>query len=74
VVGRTWAWRVPDRAEEVVATRPGPAPEQGRPLQSLVMTAGKPVGRSDLDDARVWHQRALRELPQGESLRLVRLL
>lgn len=73
--GRKWAWRVADRAEEVVATSPEPGPDGGRPLQSRVMAAGARVegpGTVSLEAARAWHRRVREELPAGEPLRLVR--
>jgi nicotinate phosphoribosyltransferase len=73
--GRKWAWRVADRAEEVVATSPEAGPDDGRPLQSRVMTAGARVegpGTVSLDAARVWHRRVRDELPAGEALQLAR--
>jgi nicotinate phosphoribosyltransferase len=73
--GRKWAWRVADRAEEVVATSPQPGPDGGRPLQSRVMAAGARVegpGTVSLEAARAWHRRVRDELPAGEALRLVR--
>jgi nicotinate phosphoribosyltransferase len=73
VGGRKWAWRVPARGEEVVAARPEPAPEGGRPLQSRVVSAGRLENGPTLDQARAWHQHALRELAEGQELRLVRL-
>jgi nicotinate phosphoribosyltransferase len=72
VGGRKWAWRVP-AGGEVVATRPEPVPEGGRPLQSLVVSEGRLHAGPSLDQARAWHQRALRELGEGQELRLVRL-
>jgi nicotinate phosphoribosyltransferase len=72
--GRKFAWRVPGRAEEVVATSPAAAPEGGRALQTLVVAGGKPAGANpSLEEARAWHQRVLRELPEGEPLKLVRV-
>ena len=38
--GRKWAWRVPGRADELVGLAPGPAPDGGRPLQSVVVSGG----------------------------------
>jgi nicotinate phosphoribosyltransferase len=73
VGGRKWAWRVPARGEEVVATRPEPAPEGGRPLQWRVVSEGRLEAGPSLDQARAWHQHALRELAEGQELRLVRL-
>ena len=76
VGGRKWAWRVASRGEEVVATSPEPPPEGGRPLQSLVMSGGRVHEGPDLEQARAWHQRVLRELEagaEGEELRLVRV-
>jgi nicotinate phosphoribosyltransferase len=71
--GRKWAWRVPGRAQEVVASSPNPAPVGGRPLQSTVMAGGKRVEGPDLDESRRWHLRVLAELPDGEPLKLVRV-
>jgi nicotinate phosphoribosyltransferase len=69
--GRKWAWRVLDRAEEVVATSP-PTSAPGRVLQSQVISGGRRVEGPDLERSRAWHQQVLRELPDGESLTLIR--
>jgi nicotinate phosphoribosyltransferase len=72
--GRKWAWRVPGRAEEVVSASPAAAPDGGRPLQSLVLAGGNRTDRGpSLKDSRAWHQRVLGELPEGESLKLLRM-
>jgi nicotinate phosphoribosyltransferase len=76
VGGRKWAWRVASRGEEVVATSPEPPPVGGRPLQSLVLSEGRLQNALDLEQARAWHQRVLRELDEGSGtggLRLVRV-
>jgi nicotinate phosphoribosyltransferase len=71
--GRKWAWRVPERAEEVVGLAPGLDPAGGRPLQSLVVAEGERVGSGpSLQESRAWHQHVLDELPAGEPLKLVR--
>jgi len=72
VGGRKWAWRVGDRAEEIVAGSPSPAPAGGRSLQSLVVAGGRRLDGPSLEESRAWHRRALAELPQEETLRLVR--
>lgn len=71
--GRKWAWRVPGRANEVVSTTPGPAPPGGRPLQTLVVAGGVRQAGPSLEEARAWHGQARRELPEGASLKLVRV-
>ena len=72
--GRKWAWRVADRAMEVVGPSADAAPSGGRALQSRVVADGKRVeGGPALDDSRAWHQRVLRELPPGEPLTLLRV-
>jgi nicotinate phosphoribosyltransferase len=70
--GRKWAWRVPGRAEEVVATTPEPAPPGGRPLQTLVVAGGRRLDGPTLEQARAWHAQVRRELPEGTALTLVR--
>jgi nicotinate phosphoribosyltransferase len=72
VGGRKWAWRVSDRAEEVVATSPADEPDGGRPLQSVVFAHGTALPGPSLEESRSFHQRALAELPDGKRLRLVR--
>jgi nicotinate phosphoribosyltransferase len=72
--GRKWAWRVPGRAEEVVSASPAAAPDGGRPLQSLVLAGGNRTdGGPSLKDSRAWHQHVLGEVPEGESLKLLRM-
>ena len=67
--GRKWAWRVPGRADELVGLAPGPAPDGGRPLQSVVVSGGERLGGAvPLDESRAWHRRVLAELPPGEAL------
>ena len=73
VGGRKWAWRVAARAEEVVATVPGPPPPGGRPLQTLVVSGGQRLDGPNLEQSRAWHQQALGELPEGAPLTLVRM-
>jgi nicotinate phosphoribosyltransferase len=73
VGGRKWAWRVADRAEEVVATVPGPGPPGGRALQTVVVSGGERLDGPNLDQSRAWHQQALAELPEGAALTLVRV-
>jgi nicotinate phosphoribosyltransferase len=72
--GRKWAWRVPSRAEEVVGLAPGCVPEAGRPLQSVVVSAGeRAVGGASLEESRAWHRQVRAELPPGEPLTLRRV-
>jgi nicotinate phosphoribosyltransferase len=73
VGGKKSAWRVASRGEEVVASSPEAAPEGGRPLQSLVMSGGRRQDGPSLEEARAWHQHTLRELTDGQELRLVRV-
>jgi nicotinate phosphoribosyltransferase len=66
--GRKWAWRVPDRSEEVVGLSPGPAPSGGRPLQVPLMLAGVSQPMPTLIQSRQHHRRAVDELPQDGPL------
>ncbi len=52
---------------------PEPPPLGGRPLQTLVVSGGQRLDGPNLDQSRAWHQRALRELPDGAMLTLVRV-
>jgi nicotinate phosphoribosyltransferase len=70
--GRKWAWRLPERAEEVVTTDPGSAPQGGRPLQSCVVRAGTPLEQPSLEEARSFHLRVRDELGPSRPLKLVR--
>jgi nicotinate phosphoribosyltransferase len=70
--GRKWAWRVAERAEEVVATDPSLGPEGGRPLQTCVVRAGSRTGGPTLEESRAFHRRVRDELGPGRSLTLVR--
>jgi nicotinate phosphoribosyltransferase len=72
--GRKRAWRVAQRAEEVVGPASGlELPAGGRPLQSKVMDAGERLPSPPLSELRQGHRRAVEELPPGAHLRLVRL-
>ncbi len=70
--GRKWAWRVPSRGEEVISLSPDAVSPGGRPLQSIVVEAGRRLPGPALEEARDFHRQARAELPAGRSLRLVR--
>jgi nicotinate phosphoribosyltransferase len=72
VGGRKWAWRVPERAHEVVATDPGSVPEGGRPLQTCVVQAGVRTEGPTLEESRSFHRRVRDELGPDRTLKLVR--
>jgi nicotinate phosphoribosyltransferase len=44
VGGRKWAWRLAETATEVVALDPERAPAGSRPLQTAVVSDGRPIG------------------------------
>jgi nicotinate phosphoribosyltransferase len=70
--GRKWAWRLSERAEEVVTTDPGSGPRDGRPLQTCVVRAGTLLEGPTLEESRSFHRRVRDELGPSRSLRLVR--
>ncbi len=67
VGGRKWAWRVPERAEEVVALTPAGPPGRARALQSPVVAAGVRADGPTLDEARAFHRQVLAEHPDGTA-------
>jgi nicotinate phosphoribosyltransferase len=69
--GRKRAWRIAERAEEVVASETGPGPAGGRPLQSMIVTGGARLDTPSLTESRVRHLQSVEELPRGERLKLV---
>jgi len=71
--GRKWAWRVPSRSEEVVATSPHDAPPGARALQTAVVQAGRRLPGPSLDESRDFHRQVRGELVPGRPLRLVRV-
>lgn len=71
VGGRKWAWRIPAEAEELVGLSAGPAPDDGRALQSYVVRAGGRLSGPSLSESRAHHRRAVAELPAGRPLELV---
>ncbi len=70
--GRKWAWRVADKAEEVVALSPDRIPPGGRGLQRPVVEGGLRLAGPSLEEARAFHQTVKAELPTGRALVLVR--
>jgi nicotinate phosphoribosyltransferase len=73
VGGRKWAWRVPEEATDVVATRRDTTPAGGRPLVSTVMSEGVRRAGPELEDARRRHASSRAELGPDRPLRLQRV-
>jgi nicotinate phosphoribosyltransferase len=71
--GRKWAWRRADDATEIVSTSPDAASGHARPLQSRVVAAGRRLGAVTLEQSRAHLRESLAELPEGASLRLLRV-
>ena len=73
VGGRKWAWRSPDGAADLVATRRDLEPPGGRPLQAAVVAGGVRSQASGVDEARSRHSTSLAELGPDRPLMLRRV-
>ena len=72
VGGRKLAWRVPGDGLDVVSVASHDQPPRSRPLQSVVVAGGVRTDKTDVDQARATHARALGELGPDRELRLER--